>query len=225
MQLKPILNGNSNFDQWSAGNPTIYSVAAANGDVHQLNRHDQRSHPQRAVFPKKMKSSDYVFDGNNSFRFTDGGAGTGTLTLSTPQVPVEPGQLISCAFAYRFTGVAALSLSIPLRDAIAGSTIAAINQEVWEPFMATPERMIQGNPGTVALDAAPPVSNIPLVVGGEDGGGVLYWTRYGITARMPMGVRSYQAAFSMTFVAKLGASFDAGEIRIEVQEGRTHAGG
>lgn len=233
MQLKPILNPNPEFGAWAGGVPSGWTLFPANGSIIQLNRHDPRDHPQRAVFPKQMKSSAYVFKGENSFRFTDAGAAAGTITVQSPQLPIRPGQFVSLGVAYRYTGVSVLKLDGFLFDAVGGLLTytvfqidAAGAEKYLPPDVPDPERNIPGNPNTVFFDPGG-AKNISLLNAAADlpDGGQTIWARYGVSFKVPMGIRGIALGIVAGFVGNAGASLDLGELKLELQDGTTHPGG
>ena len=208
-QTRPIINRNYNFESFTGALPDAFTVASATGPTLQLLRTDPREHPLRRVFPKKFKSSDYIFDGPGSFRWQ--AAAADSLTVDIVDLPVEPGMIVSVVFVYRVDqDLSSFSLVVNPKTAVGGSNLAVLVKPTDPPLQisataASAERDVPGMP--VKYNFRPTGQ---ITFGLESN---LYWTRYGTSFRIPSGAFALDLQIAADSVG--ATNFDLGEFRVE----------
>lgn len=220
MQTRAILNRNSTFDNFSGSSPDDYVVSAGAGTTLQLRKTDPREHPNRRVFPKKFKSSDYIFDGFGAFRWNATSATA--LTVDVEDVPIEPGMHIAVVFTYRANiDLSSLNIFTELKDGIGGAVLAGLTKPTPPPFqvgpfLASSTRDVPGMPAKVRLETPGRITMGPEAQ--------LYWVRYGFQFEVPSNVFAVDVRIAADSNAG-DTSFDLGEFRLEELSSRMAAQG
>lgn len=106
---KPYLNVNQFFQR---GNTDGFSEAGSAAAAAQfLDRRHPREDLRRRVFPSALKSSDYIYNGRYSRRYTIGAGENITVTMDS--APVQPGMIITCAVQFRINFESISSANVP----------------------------------------------------------------------------------------------------------------
>ena len=230
-QLKPILNKNSNFTNWTSPTvPAVFTLTGTTANVRQLNRQDNRRDPKRQWFPKQLKASDYIFDGANSFGWF--GTSGQSISVATEEVPVTPGMLLSMVVAFKWNpSLEKLTVRVRFRDSAAADVAYVEQDNVRNPYAPSPEATISNLPGRPAVFrfSATTPETVQLR-GTEASEGIFpseYWKRYGVSGvHVPSRAATVSVEASASASPSAATTFVAlGEIRVEAEDSHIHAGG
>ena len=224
--MKPVLNRNHTFDNWTGNAPDNYTIAGTSANVRRLRRTDPRSDPKRQWFPKQFKSSDYIFDGESSFGWF--GANNQTVDVSTPDVRVRPQMRISAVVAFKFNGAPPddIFFAMVFNDA-ASAPIARVDQDGYTYASLFEPNVPVNLPGRPAAHRLNNTATLGVRLKDTNGDQQPYWFRYGISGiEVPTLAASVQASFDFRASASADTVFlGLGEIRIEAVDSYIHAGG
>ncbi len=230
-QLKPILNVNSNFER---GNTDGFTENLTSATAAFLDRQEDRINPKRRVFPNMvgltepagslpayatgalLKSrSDYILNGRFSRRYSIASGGDIELIMEAdPNVPVDPGMVVSVDWVYRYTGAPAV-FTMEIR--VSNAAAVAVGYAV---LPAGAPRYVPGNEFNYVWQVAHENVNI----GDTNQAPINDWQRIGFSVEIPM-----EAAF-LTPTARLtgpasATVLDVGEFSVQALDSVVHAGG